>query len=105
MANILYHPGVVFALCFLCTYLLYQLGKAMAPIGAAAAGKEETYACGEDVEANVAPSYNWFHIAFVFTLLDIGVLMVATMPAGVNLPLAIAWLVGGAAAVLIILND
>ncbi len=105
MENILYHPGFVFALCFICTYLIYAFGKAMAPIGQPAEGKEKTYACGEDVDANIAPSYNWFHIAFVFTLLDIGVLMVATMPAGVGLPLAIAWLVGGAAAVLMMLND
>lgn len=105
MGNLLYHPAVVFALCFVCTWVLYQIGKSLAPVGQAAAGKTAIYACGEEATAPTRPIYNWFHIAFVFTLLDVGVLMIATIPAGVYLPLAAAWLVGGAAAILMLLRD
>ncbi len=105
MSNPLYHPAVVFGLCFICTWLIYMLGKSMAAAGQAAAGKGEVYACGENVSADIRPSYTWFHIAFVFTLLDIGVLMIATIPSDVNLPLAIAWLVGGAAAIFMLFHD
>ena len=105
MTNILYHPAIVFGLCFICTWLIYAIGKSMAPAGQPAAGKGEVYACGEDISADIKPSYNWFHIAFVFTLLDIGVLMIATMPSGVGLPLAISWLVGGGAAIFMVLRD
>lgn len=77
----------------------------MAPTGQPTAGKTEVYACGEDISADIKPSYNWFHIAFVFTLLDIGVLMIATMPAGVNLALGVSWLVAAGVAILALLTD
>lgn len=105
MTSLLYHPGVVFALCFVCTWLVYLIGKSMSAVGEASVGKGKVYACGEDIEANIAPSYNWFHIAFVFTLLDIAVLVVATMPASVNLGLGVAWVVAAGFAIVVLLTD
>lgn len=105
MSNLLHHPMIVFALTFLCTFLVYMVGKAMAATGTPSEGKGKVYACGEDVSADIKPSYGWFHIAFVFTLLDIGVLLIATMPKDVNLPLAIGWLVGAAGAVFMLFMD
>lgn len=106
MENLLYNPGVVFALCFVCTVILYRVGAAMAAKGSPAAGKEEAYACGEDIEGDFGSlGFNWFHVAFVFTLLDIAVLIVATMPSGVNIWLSGAWIVGGVVAILMLLKD
>lgn len=105
MERVLHNPGTVFALCFLCTYLLYKIGASMAAAGTPSKGKEEIYACGEQVEGKVTPAYGWFRIAFIFTLLDVAVLLVATVPKDVSLPLALAWLVGGAAAILMMLKD
>lgn len=105
MTSLLYHPAIVFALCFVCTWVLYQIGKSLAPVGQAAAGKVQIYVGGEEGTAPERPIYNWFHIAFVFTLLDVGVLMIATIPSDVYLPLAIAWVVAGVAAILMLLRD
>ncbi len=105
MTSLLYHPGVVFALCFICTWIIYLLGKSMAPVGEASDGKGKVYACGEDIEADISPSYNWFHIAFVFTLLDIAVLMLATMPSNVNLALGVIWVFAAAFAIVVLLTD
>ncbi len=105
MSNFLHHPMIVFALTFICTWLVYMMGKAMAAAGSPSAGKGKVYACGEDVGADIRPSYGWFHIAFVFTLLDIGVLMIATMPTDVHLPLALGWLVGAAGAIFMLFKD
>ena len=105
MGNLLYHPLIVFALCFLATACIYLIGQRIAAPGTPSAGKGEVYACGENAEAVMRPSYGWYHIAFVFTLLDIAVLMIATMPHGVGLPLAIAWIVGGIAAIIMLFKD
>jgi NADH:ubiquinone oxidoreductase subunit 3 (subunit A) len=105
MKTLLYHPGVVFALCFLCTWIIYLIGRSISAAGSPSAGKGKVYGCGEDIEACVAPSYNWFHIAFVFTLLDIAVLMVATMPSSVNLTLGVTWVVAGGFAIAALLTD
>lgn len=106
MGNLIYNPGVVFALCFFCTVILYKVGAVMAAKGSPAAGKEQAYACGEHVEGDfTALGYSWFHVAFVFTLLDIAVLIVATMPADVNLWLSGAWIAGGIVAILMLLKD
>ena len=105
MTGLLYHPGVVFALCFICTWLIYLVGKSIAAPGKASAGKGQAYGCGEDIEGHVAPSYNWFHIAFVFTLLDIAVLVIATMPANVDLTLGVSWVAAGAFTIFALLTD
>jgi len=77
----------------------------MAAAGTPSPGKEEIYACGEQVEGEITPAYGWFRIAFIFTLLDIAVLIVATVPSKVCLPLAIAWIVGSVAAILMLMKD
>ena len=105
MTSLLYHPGVVFALCFVCTWLVYLVGKSMSAVGEASVGKCRAYACGEDIEGDITPSYNWFHIAFVFTLLDIAVLMVATMPPNVHLGLGVTWVVAAGFAIVTLLTD
>lgn len=106
MENLMYNPGIVFALCFICTVILYKVGSSMAASGSEAAGKEKTYACGEDIEGDFSVlGYNWFHMAFVFTLLDIAVLILATMPADVNLWLSGVWIVGGIVAIFMLLKD
>lgn len=105
MPSILYHPAIVFALCFVCTWIIYQIGRSLSAAGKTAAGKTAIYACGEDVTVPDRPAFNWFHIAFIFTLLDVGVLMIATIPTNVSLPLAAAWLIGGIAAIWMLLHD
>lgn len=78
----------------------------MAAKGSPAAGKEEAYACGEEIEGDFwALGFNWFHVAFIFTLLDIAVLIVATMPRDVTLWLSGAWILGGIVAILMLLKD
>ena len=79
-------PPVTFLLFLFMGYLLYKLGDAMAPPLTAKGAKLKTYACGESRRfpgRMMQPSFHLFHMAFLFTIVHVSILMLATFPLGV----------------------
>jgi NADH-quinone oxidoreductase subunit A len=77
-------PPVAFVLFLLFAFLIYLLGKRMAPRLKKVGGKLTTYACGEDIPgAKVQFGYRlFFFIALFFTIMHVATLMIATVPSG-----------------------
>jgi NADH-quinone oxidoreductase subunit A len=62
---------------------MYLVGGTMAPKLKKVGAKLSMYACGEDIPARkVMPTYQFFYVAFFFTILHICALLIATMPGG-----------------------
>lgn len=66
------------------SYLLFGIGKQMAPPFTPAPGKTAPYLCGEDLDlGTINPGYwQFFSIAILFTILHITVFVMALMPSG-----------------------
>jgi len=92
--DFLISPPVAFVLYLLFVFLLYLLGKRMAPKLNKVGGKLTTYACGEDIPgAKVQYGYRlFFFIALFFTIMHVAALMIATVPSGKIVILAILYL-------------
>ncbi|MGA2586754.1 MAG: hypothetical protein ABSF88_07005 [Candidatus Aminicenantales bacterium] len=77
-------PPVAFILFLAIAFLLYLLGKRMAPKLNKTGGKLTTYACGEDIPGvKVQFGYRlFFFIALFFTIMHVAALMIATVPSG-----------------------
>jgi NADH:ubiquinone oxidoreductase subunit 3 (subunit A) len=99
-------PVVTFGLALLVSWLIFWLGGKMAAMPVRDAKyKLKAYACGEAFPGGkVEQSYGLFHVAFLFTVLHVGVLVVATAPSGGMAWLAVitATLVGASALVLVL---
>jgi NADH:ubiquinone oxidoreductase subunit 3 (subunit A) len=78
-----FYPVVTFLIMLIIVYLLYLFAGTLGPKHTKAKYKLKTYACGEDYSGGKLPqSYNFFHIAFFFTILHVGALLIATAPGG-----------------------
>ncbi len=77
-------PPLAFVLFLLIAFLLYRLGKGMAPKLNKTGGKLTTYACGEDIPGTkVQFGYRlFFFVALFFTIMHVAALMIATVPSG-----------------------
>ncbi len=77
-------PPVAFLFFLGVAFVLYALGKAMAPALTKAGGKLTTYACGEDIPgAKVQFGYRLFYfVALFFTIMHVAALVIATVPSG-----------------------
>jgi len=87
LANLLTLPPVTFLLFLLVGWLLYKLGEWMAPPLDPRGAKLKHYACGETRRFPgqfIQPSYHLFHLAFLFTIVHVGVLMLATLTVGLS---------------------
>ncbi len=105
-AGIIYHPVTAFLLCMVGGWVLYTLGRALAPVTRTVGGKLKTYACGENLEQDSFPNaYDLFHAAFIFTLLDVIALVIGTVPATAMLWLKAGYLVVGLVAIVILFKD
>jgi NADH-quinone oxidoreductase subunit A len=82
MEKILLSPPIAFIILLGISLLLSFFSKFIAAKGITGAGKEKSYACGEDVELHkVQPDYNqFFPFAFFFTIMHVVALIVATAP-------------------------
>jgi NADH-quinone oxidoreductase subunit A len=90
MIEMLFYPVVTFLIILLIIYVLYLFAGTLSPNYTKAKYKLKSYACGEDYPGGkIQHSYNFFHIAFFFTVLHVGALLIATAPAGVNAILGI----------------
>lgn len=87
MENILLSPLVAFFIMLAFVMLMSYVSKFMAPKGTPSAGKNESYASGEDVKLHrVQPDYRqFFPFAFFFTIMHVVVLIVATVPSTVSI--------------------
>jgi NADH-quinone oxidoreductase subunit A len=87
MEKILLSPPIAFVILLGISLLLSLFSKFIAAKGIIAAGKEESYACGEDAELlDVQPDYSqFFPFAFFFTIMHVVALIVATVPKEISI--------------------
>ncbi len=108
MKNILLSPPVVMLMYLGLGYGLYRLGRALAAHGEDHPGKEEPYACGEDLRpAPIKLAYHsFFRLALMFSVLHIATLTVSTLP-GQNAfrPGGLIYLAGIAISVLVLIEE
>ena len=83
MMEAIFYPLTTFVITLIIVYLLYLLAGTMGPKPTKATYKLKSYACGEDYPGGkLHHSYNFFHVAFFFTVLHVGALLIATAPLG-----------------------
>ncbi len=73
------HPLVAFTVYLGVGVLVYAAGKVLAPPLRDAGWKLSSYACGEIApEKKVRPNYNFYPVAYLFTILHVGALVTCT---------------------------
>jgi NADH:ubiquinone oxidoreductase subunit 3 (subunit A) len=83
MLETYFYPVVTFLIMLIIIYLLYVFAGTLGPKYTKAKYKLKNYACGEDYPGGkIQQSYNFFHVAFFFTVLHVGALLIATAPTG-----------------------
>lgn len=106
MGEFFLYPPIAFLIFLLIGYLIYKFSKLLRPKSNSNDEKLSTYACGENIQGRkLQHGYQFFYIAFFFTILHIVALVVATVPSGVIAVLGIAYIVVALITVLILLTD
>jgi NADH:ubiquinone oxidoreductase subunit 3 (subunit A) len=108
MSSVLLSPPVVMLVYIGVGYGLYRLGRAMAAQGEDRPGKEEPYACGEDLRPGLVKlSYHsFFRLALMFSVLHLATLTVSTLPGTRSFqPLGLIYLGGIAVSVLVLVRE
>ncbi len=102
MKEVLYSPPIIFALFLMGFALMYKWFSKYSADGKAGEHTYEPYACGQrDVENYVNPDYShFFPYAFVFTVVHVLILVVATAPSDAVL-LPVVYVVAGILSILI----
>jgi len=73
------NPLVVFIVYLIVGVLFYAAGKMLAPPLRDVGWKLSPYACGEVAPLKkMRPNYNFYHIAYLFTILHVGALVTCT---------------------------
>ena len=103
MEAVFYSPPVIFTLFFLIFLAVSRFLSRYARKGESGVHALDSYACGQrDFENYVNPDYTqFFQYAYVFTIVHVLILVVATAPADASL-LPAAYIVSGILAILII---
>ena len=79
--NFLLSPLVIIGIFMLVAYIIYRIGGSLAPKVPQSEDKLMGYASGEKVEATkIIQSYSLFHVAFIFTVFHVAVLLLAIVP-------------------------
>jgi NADH:ubiquinone oxidoreductase subunit 3 (subunit A) len=104
LMDIVTSPLLVFALTLLVAWILYWLGGKMSPSFLAEGGKAKAYTGGENIPGKKQRvSYQFYHLALIFTVLHVTTLVVATaFLAGAGIA-AIFYLLIGTTAVVVVL--
>lgn len=106
MSQIILAPPITFIIFLIMTYLVYKGGGSLAVKKKVEGRKLDTYACGEDIPSKkVQQAYQFFRIAFFFTILHVAALIIATVPGGTVALLGIIYLLIAMAAFVILLVD
>lgn len=84
--TLLFTPLFVFLIFLAISAMIYWFGGALSlKTKKQSAAKLSTYACGEEFEGGkVQQSFTLFHVAFIFTIIHIAALIIATIPSGDN---------------------
>ena len=91
--NYLLTPLVVIGIMAFLVYLIYLIGGRAAPKVEQSEDKLMAYASGERIEGRKAPqTYILFHVAFIFTVLHVAVIMLALVPESEDALYALAFL-------------
>ena len=89
----IYTPLIGLGVFFLIAYFLYWMGGRLAPKVAQSDDKLMAYASGENIEGMKAPqSYTLFHVAFIFTVFHVAVLLLALIPNSTDAVYALVFL-------------
>jgi NADH:ubiquinone oxidoreductase subunit 3 (subunit A) len=108
MKGILLSPPVVMLVYLGVVYGLYRVGGGWAAHGEDRPGKEEPYACGEDLRPGLVKlSYHsFFRLALMFSVLHLATLTVSTLPGtGSFQPVGLMYLAGIAVSVLVLIKE
>ena len=106
MSQLILAPPIAFIIFLIVVYLIYKGGGVLALRKKVEGKKLDTYACGEDIPSGkVQHAYQFFRIAFFFTILHVAALVIATVPSGSAALLGIIYLVIAIVAVVILLVD
>ena len=82
MSNLFLIPPVGFILLLAVIAFFAWSAKGLSAKGKPNAGKGEPYACGQNVSTGkIEPSYNFFPLAFFYTIMHVDALLLATVPA------------------------
>jgi len=91
--DFMYTPLVVLGIFFLISYSIFKIGGNLAPKVPQSDNKLMAYASGENIEGMKATqSYNLFHVAFIFTIFHVAVLLLAMIPNSTDAIYALAFL-------------
>lgn len=83
MEVMIFYPIITFLIFLLLVYFLYIFSGRFNPKFKDTKYKLKNYACGEDYPSGQRQqSHNLFRIAFFFTILHVGALLIATAPIG-----------------------
>lgn len=105
MSIILATP-IAFIIFLFVAYLIYKVGGTLGVKKKVEGRKLDTYACGEDIPSRKEQhAYQFFRIAFFFTILHVAALIIVTVPRGTMALLGIIYLLIAIAAVVILLVD
>jgi NADH:ubiquinone oxidoreductase subunit 3 (subunit A) len=78
-----FYPITAFLIILFIVYVIYLITGTFGPKYKKEKYKRNSYACGEDYPGGkLHHSYNFFHIAFFFTVLHVGALLITTAPVG-----------------------
>jgi NADH:ubiquinone oxidoreductase subunit 3 (subunit A) len=78
-----FSPVATFLIILFIVFIGYLITKMFGPKYKKEKYKKQSYACGEDYPGGkLHHSYNFFHIAFFFTVLHVGALLITTAPTG-----------------------
>jgi NADH:ubiquinone oxidoreductase subunit 3 (subunit A) len=81
--SLILSPPVVFMILLFTVALLSLLARGLQTRSNPSPGKGEPYACGQEVETGrFQPGFNFFHIAFIFTILEVVALLLGTATTG-----------------------
>jgi len=106
MSQLILAPPIAFIIFLVIAYLVYKGGGRLGVKKKVEGRKLDTYACGEDIPSKkVQHTYQFFRIAFFFTILHVAALIIVTVPSGSTALLGIIYLLIAIAALVILLVD
>ncbi|MDO9537185.1 MAG: hypothetical protein Q7J68_02580 [Thermoplasmata archaeon] len=93
--NYLLTPLAIMGIFTLVSYVIYRIGGKLAPKVPQSDDKLMAYASGENIAGMKATqSYSLFHVAFIFTIFHVAVILLAMIPNSPDAIYALAFLGG-----------
>jgi NADH:ubiquinone oxidoreductase subunit 3 (subunit A) len=106
MSQLILATPIAFIIFLIIAYLIYKVGGTLGVKKKVEGRKLDTYACGEDIPTKkMQHAYQFFRIAFFFTILHVAALIIVTVPSGTMALLGILYLLVAITALVILLVD